>query len=208
MQNILTQRDQKILDYLRKYFDENNFPPSVREICHAVGINSTATVFTRLNKLEELGFIKKADGKKRAMEILNSDRLGRIMPKKAQKNIPLIGKIAAGTPISAIENIEDTYTLPAELFSSGELFMLKVQGNSMINAGIFDGDKIIVRKQETADNGEIVAAMIDGEATVKRFYLEKSQVRLQPENDALSPIIAPAGDVSILGVVVGLIRRI
>jgi len=192
-------KSAQILNYLQDFFDENGYPPSVREICKAVGAKSTATVFNYLNDLQDKGYIRKADNKKRALEILSSS-------KKPTKNIPLVGKITAGEPIEAQENIEDVYALPAELFSSGELFMLRVQGESMILAGIYDGDKIIVRKQESADNGQIVAAMIDGEATVKRFYKESKHIRLQPENDTMSPIITKNAE--ILGVVVGLIRKI
>ncbi|MDR3318143.1 MAG: transcriptional repressor LexA [Clostridiales bacterium] len=203
MKEGLSPKESKILNYLTDFLEENHYPPSVREICKAVGINSTATVYSYLNKLQSKGYIKKTDNKKRAMEVL---REYSSFPKKREKSIPLVGKITAGEPILAVENIEDVYTLPSELFSSGELFMLNVQGESMINAGIFNGDKIIVRKQSTAENSEIVAAMIDGNATVKRFYKEANHIRLQPENDAMTPIIVDEAE--ILGVIVGLIRKL
>lgn len=197
----LDEKDEKVLEYLKKYSTKYGYPPTVREICKALNITSTATAYYSLNRLQYLGYIKKVDNHKRAIEILNeySD-----FPKKELIDVPLVGKITAGVPITAVENVEDVFSIPADLFSDGELFFLTVSGDSMINAGIFDGDKIVIRKQETANNGQIVAAMIDGEATVKRLYLEKGHIRLQPENDAYEPIIVD--NAQILGIVVGLIR--
>ncbi|HEY8389440.1 MAG TPA: transcriptional repressor LexA [Clostridia bacterium] len=198
----LDPKDEKVLDFLKRYSTKYGYPPTVREICKALNITSTATAYYSLNRLQYYGYIKKVDNHKRAIEILNefSD-----FPKKETVDIPLVGKITAGTPITAVENVEDVFPLPNDLFSDGELFLLTVSGDSMINAGILDGDKIVVRKQSVVNNGEIVAAMIDGEATVKRFYMEQNHIRLQPENDKYDPIIVE--DVEILGLVVGLIRR-
>lgn len=198
----LDPKDEKVLDFLKRYSTKYGYPPTVREICKALNITSTATAYYSLNRLQYYGYIKKVDNHKRAIEILNefSD-----FPKKETVDIPLVGKITAGTPITAVENVEDVFPLPNDLFSDGELFLLTVSGDSMINAGILDGDKIVVRKQSVVNNGEIVAAMIDGEATVKRFYMDQNHIRLQPENDKYDPIIVE--DVEILGLVVGLIRR-
>lgn len=198
----LDSKDELVLDYLKKYSTKYGYPPTVREICKALKITSTATAYYSLNRLQFYGYIKKVDNHKRAIEILNeySD-----FPKKELLDIPLVGKITAGVPITAVENIDDVFPLPNDLFCNGELFLLTVSGDSMINAGILNGDKIVVRKQSTANNGEIVAALIDGEATVKRFYMDHRNIRLQPENDKYQPIIVEEAE--ILGLVVGLIRN-
>ncbi|MCL2751807.1 MAG: transcriptional repressor LexA [Firmicutes bacterium] len=198
----LNDKDYKILDFIKSFIDENRYPPSVREICAQLKIKSTATVYFSIHRLEDAGLIRQSPLKKRSIEVL-SPYPG--ISKKSMVEIPLVGNIAAGQPITAIENIEDIYNLPNDLFGLGDLFMLNVSGDSMINAGIFDGDKIIVRKQENAENGEIIAAMINGEATVKRFYKENHSYRLQPENDAMQPIITE--QVDIAGKIVGLIRK-
>lgn len=200
----LEPKEARILSYLKKYIAKNSYPPTVREICKALNITSTATVYYSLNRLQYYGYIRKSDNHKRAIEILSefSD-----FPKKDLIEIPLVGKITAGEPITAVENIEDVYPLPEDLFGEGELFLLNVSGDSMIQAGIHSGDKIVIRKQATADNGEIAAVMVDGKATVKRFYREKGHIRLQPENDALQPIIVEGGEVEILGIAAGLIRK-
>jgi repressor LexA len=198
----LDPKDEKVLAYLKRYSTKYGYPPTVREICKALNITSTATAYYSLNRLQLYGYIKKADNHKRAIEIINeySD-----FPKKEMQDIPLVGKITAGVPITAVENIEDVFPLPNDMFSDGELFLLTVSGDSMVNAGILNGDKIVVRKQSFVNNGEIVAVMIDGEATVKRFYMESKHIRLQPENDKYDPIIVEEAEV--LGLVVGLIRR-
>lgn len=190
---------QNIKEFIENYVNDNGFPPSVRDICGGLNIKSTATVFKYVDKLNELGLVQKCPQKTRAINVLE----GR-MKKEDFSSVPLVGKIAAGIPITAIENIEDTYSLPTKMFS-GELFMLTVSGTSMIDAGIFDGDNVIIQKTETAENGEIVAALIDDSATVKRFYKEKDQIRLHPENKAFSDIIVK--NCVILGKVVGLIRK-
>lgn len=188
---------EKVLNFVSEFTKKNSYPPSVREMCAGLGISSTATIVYHLKKLEEQGKLSREKSRNRAIEVSGVSMLS---------GIPVVGKVAAGIPITATENVEDTLSFSQNLFGDqDELFILKVQGESMINAGIFDGDKIVVHKQENAENGEIVVAMIDGEATVKRFYKEKNQIRLQPENDFMSPIIVK--DVQILGTVVGLIRN-
>ena len=189
----------KILEFVCGYIEDKGYPPSVREACIFLNIKSTATVHTYLNKLEELGYIKKAENKNRCIEVL-------VNPfKKEDLGTPLVGKVAAGQPITAIENVEDYYKLPKNLFRSDDLFILNVTGTSMINVGIFEGDKLIVHKQPYANNGEKVIALIDDSATVKTYYKENAHYRLQPENDTMEPIIV--NEVTILGVVVGLIRK-
>ncbi|MGI6701571.1 MAG: transcriptional repressor LexA [Christensenellales bacterium] len=201
----MTKRDtmrkmHEILDFIKEYTLNKSYPPSVREICKGMGIKSTATVYYYLNLLEEHNLIKKEGSKNRAIEILSPYKKKRLI------DIPLVGRIAAGEPILATENLEDILTLPSDLFPSKEdLFMLKVKGQSMINAGIFDGDIIVVRKQPSADNGQIAVIMLDGEATVKRFYKENGYFRLHPENDAMNDIIV--NDAEVLGIVIGLIRQ-
>lgn len=188
---------EKVLNFISEFTKKNSYPPSVREMCAGLGISSTATIVYHLKKLEEQGKLSREKSRNRAIEVSGVSMLS---------GIPVVGKVAAGIPITATENVEDTLSFSQNVFGDqDELFILKVQGESMINAGIFDGDKIVVHKQENAENGEIVVAMIDGEATVKRFYKEKNQIRLQPENDFMSPIIVK--DVQILGTVVGLIRN-
>ena len=187
----------KIMDYIRKFSEENGYTPSVREIGKECGIKSTATVYSYLQKLQEKGYLNKASNKKRSVTLAKSSGV----------NIPLIGTVTAGQPIFAYENYEDYYTFPAGEFKGEELFMLRVQGTSMIDAGIMNGDKIIVRRQETAENGEIVVAIVEDSATVKRFYRRNGQIILHPENEALSDMVFEDGQVSILGKVVGLMRN-
>lgn len=186
----------KVMDYIRKFSEENGYTPSVREIGKECGIKSTATVHSYIEKLQTKGYLNKTDNKKRAVTI----------GKGSGTTIPLIGTVTAGQPIFAYENYEDYYTFPTGEFKGEELFMLRVQGTSMIDAGIMDGDKIIVRRQQTAQNGEIVVALIDDGATVKRFYKRDNQIVLHPENETLSDMIFSPEEVSILGKVVGLMR--
>ena len=186
-----------VMDYIRKFSEENGYTPSVREIGKECGIKSTAPVHSYLEKLQTKGFLNKATNKKRAVTIGRSSGV----------NIPLIGTVTAGQPIFAYENYEDYYTFPVGEFRGEELFMLRVQGTSMIDAGIMDGDKIIVRKQATAENGEIVVAIVDDSATVKRFYRKNGQIILHPENEALSDMVFEGDQVAILGKVVGLMRN-
>jgi len=187
----------RVMDYIRKFSEENGYTPSVREIGKECGIKSTATVHSYLEKLQTKGYLSKATNKKRSVSLAKSSGV----------NIPLIGTVTAGQPIFAYENYEDYYTFPAGEFRGDDLFMLRVEGTSMIDAGIMNGDKIIVRRQQTAENGEIVVALVEDSATVKRFFRRDGQIVLHPENEALSDMIFEDGQVSILGKVVGLIRN-
>lgn len=190
-----------VLDFIRNYYDENGYSPSVREICAAMAIKSTATCQYYLDKLEERGEISRGGLKKRAITLCGNN-----LRRASYASVPLIGTVTAGTPIFAYENLEEYCPLPTEFGEEDELFMLRVKGDSMINAGIFNGDKVIVRKQNSAENGNIVVAMTeDGDATVKRFYKKGEKYVLHPENDALSDIILD--NVAILGLVEGLIRK-
>ena len=188
---------ERVYRFVEHYIAENGFPPSVREICEQVGIKSTATAYSYLNRLKDMGRIDKTDSMKRALSLTD---------KTALKRIPLVGTVTAGTPILAVENLEGYYPLLPDFPGSDEdYFMLRVFGDSMIEAGIYDGDKIIVKRQNTADNGEIVVALIEDSATVKRFFKRENKIILHPENSALSDIIL--SDVVILGIVEGLIRK-
>lgn len=192
------ENQRRILEFIRREIEEKGYPPSVREICAAVGLKSTSTVHAHLNQLEKQGYIRRDPTKPRAVELLdNSVARGR--------SVPLVGKVTAGQPILAIENIEDYLPLPTGMLGSDGLFCLRVQGESMIDIGILDGDVIVVRQQETAENGEVVVAMIEDEATVKRIFYEDHRVRLQPENQYMEPIYAPTAQV--LGKVVALWRQ-
>ena len=189
----------KVMDYIRKFSEENGYTPSEREIGKECGIKSTATVHSYIEKLQMKGYLNKTENKKRAVTI----------GKGTGVTIPLIGTVTAGQPIFAYENYEDYYTFPVNEFKCDDLFMLRVQGTSMINAGIMDGDKIIVRRQQTAQDNEIVVALVNDEesATVKRLYRKNGKIILHPENDALSDMIFEDNEVSILGKVVGLMRN-
>ncbi|MCR4442372.1 MAG: transcriptional repressor LexA [Peptococcaceae bacterium] len=197
----LSSRQIAILEFIKKEIKTKGYPPAVREIGEAVGLNSSSTVHNHLNQLESKGYIKRDPTKPRAIEIL--DRHFR--PNKDVVEVPLVGRVTAGAPILAVENIEETFPLPSEFVDSSETFMLRVQGDSMVNAGILDGDLVIIRKQDTARNGDIVVALLDDEATVKRFFKEDRYIRLQPENENYEPIITQ--DLRILGKVVGLMRK-
>ena len=202
----LSSSQIKILNYLKYQLQNKGYPPSVREICHAVELKSTSTVHAHLAKLEEKGYIRKDPTKPRAIEILHSEHNHDFKLQKEIINVPIIGKVTAGEPILAVENIEDTFPLPVDFVDSKnhEIFILRIKGDSMIDAGIFDGDFIVVSQQSTANNGDIVVALMDDEATVKKFYREKDHIRLQPENPTYEPIITK--EVAILGKVIGLIR--
>jgi repressor LexA len=199
----LTKRQREILGYVMDSMQERGYPPSVREIGAALGLTSSSTVHSHLAALEKKGFIHRDPSKPRAIEILKD---GASQPPKRVVNVPVLGRIAAGQPIFAEENIEDVFPLPRDFVREDAAFILRVRGDSMIEAGIHDGDYLVIRQQATANNGEIVAAMLGDEATVKRFYRERDHIRLQPENSAMSPIIAR--DVTVLGKVVALIRRL
>ncbi|MFC5558760.1 transcriptional repressor LexA [Ureibacillus thermophilus] len=201
----LSKRQKDILEFIKKEVREKGYPPSVREIGEAVGLASSSTVHGHLTRLEQKGYIRRDPTKPRAIEILD----GEDEPQKQPVvHVPLVGKVTAGNPITAIENIEEYFPLPATYGTSDDqLFMLEVMGDSMIEAGILDGDYVIVKQTATANNGDIVVAMTDeNEATVKRFYKEKGYFRLQPENPSMDPIIVD--NVTILGIVVGLYRKL
>ena len=208
----LNKREKAILKFIEKQVDAKGYPPSVREIGKAVGLNSTATVHGYLAKLVEKGYIKKEDQKGRTLRLLKG--ADNTEKKKEDKSfysgremveVPVIGKITAGEPILAVENITDTFPIPIDFVGNSESFMLTVRGESMIEAGILNGDYILVKKQNVANNGEIVVALIGDEATVKTFYKEKDHIRLQPENSTMDPIIVP--NCEILGKVAGVFRK-
>lgn len=203
----ISKRQQDILEFIKQQVSEKGYPPSVREIGEAVGLASSSTVHGHLARLEKKGYIRRDPTKPRAIEILTSEDAN-IIPKGETVNVPIIGKVTAGIPITAVENIEDYLPLPERLIPfDGNVFILVIEGESMIEAGIYDGDLVIVRQQQTAINGDIVVAMTeDDEATVKRFFKEKDYIRLQPENSSMDPIILH--NVSILGKVIGLYRTI
>jgi repressor LexA len=207
-QSDLTKRQQEILDYIRQEVHRRGFPPSVREIGEAVGLSSSSTVHSHLAAIEAKGFIKRDPSKPRALEVLDFRDNERGVDYGQVYAVPLVGTVAAGVPILAAENIEQTISLPPEI-GAEDTFILRVKGDSMIEAGILDGDFVVVRQQKTAVNGDIVVAMIEEEATVKRFFQEPNgSVRLQPENASLDPIIVTGGDFSIVGKVVALFRRV
>lgn len=211
--NELGKREKAILKYIEKQIAINCYPPSVREIGKAVGLKSTATVHGYLAKLEEKGYIKKESQKGRTLKLLkgglgenkNQTQMKEFYSGKEMVEVPVIGKITAGAPILAVENITDTFPIPIDFVGNSESFMLTVRGESMIEAGILDGDYILVKRQENANNGEIIVALIEDEATVKTFYKEKDHIRLQPENSTMDPIIVP--DCKILGKVAGVFRK-
>ena len=210
--NSLNKRERAILDYIEKQARVNGYPPSVREIGKAVGLKSTATVHGYLAKLEQKGYIKKESQKGRTLKLLKgssgksiTDSKKDFYTGKEMVDVPVIGKITAGAPILAVENVTDTFPIPIDFVGNAESFMLTVRGESMIEAGILDGDYILVKRQNTANNGEIVVALIEDEATVKTFYKEKDHIRLQPENSSMDPIIVP--DCKILGKVSGVFRK-
>ena len=189
----------RVMDYIRKFSEDYGYTPSVREIAQECGIKSTATVHSYIEKLQNRGYLNKTENKKRAVTIGKSSGI----------TIPLLGTVTAGQPIFAYENYEDYYTFPIGEFRGDDLFMLNVSGTSMIDAGIMNGDKIIVRRQQTATNGDIVVALVNDEdsATVKRFFARDGKIILHPENQALDDLIYDAGQISILGKVIGLVRN-
>lgn len=208
----LNKREKAILKYIEKQIKANSYPPSVREIGKAVGLSSTATVHGYLAKLEEKGYIKKESQKGRTLRLLKGiikeekkEEPKQVYTSREMVDVPVIGKITAGAPILAVENVTDTFPIPIDFVGNSESFMLTVSGESMIEAGILDGDYILVKKQNTANNGEIVVALIEDEATVKTFYKENGHIRLQPENSTMEPIIVP--NCEILGKVAGVFRK-
>ncbi len=202
-QDKLTGKQEQILEFIKDEILKKGYPPSVREICEAVHLKSTSSVHSHLATLEERGYIRRDPTKPRAIEILDDSFT--LNMNREMVNVPVIGSIAAGQPLLAEQNIEEYFPIPVELLPNAQTFMLKVKGDSMVNAGIFDGDQIIVEQAQTAENGDIVVALLEDSATVKRFYKENGRYRLQPENDAMEPIIAD--QVDIQGRVIGLFRR-
>ena len=208
----LNKREKDILKFIEKQIMSEGYPPSVREIGKAVGLSSTATVHGYLNKLEEKGYINRKDKKGRTLKLLKggSGEVKETSSKnfylqKEMVEVPIVGRITAGEPILAVENVVDTFPIPIDFVGNSESFMLTVRGESMIEAGILDGDYILVKRQNMANNGEIVVALIGDEATVKTFYKEKDHIRLQPENSTMDPIIVP--NCEILGKVAGVFRK-
>ncbi|MEG0566344.1 MAG: transcriptional repressor LexA [Hungatella sp.] len=200
-QGRITLKQQEILEYIKETILKKGYPPAVREICEAVHLRSTSSVHSHLETLEKNGYIRRDPTKPRTIEIMD-DCFN--LTRREVVNVPLIGTVAAGQPILAEENIENYFPIPVEMLPNAPVFMLRVRGESMINAGIFDGDQIIVAEQNTARNGDIVVALIEDSATVKRFFKEDGHYRLQPENDALEPIIVD--ELQILGKFIGLVR--
>lgn len=197
----MSPKQKEILEYIKSQIMERGFPPAVRDICEAVHLKSTSSVHSHLETLEKNGYIKRDPTKPRAIEILD-DSFNFL--RREMVNVPVIGQVAAGEPILAQQNIEDYFPIPVEYMPNKQTFMLSVKGESMINAGILDGDMVLVEQRDTADNGEMVVALIEDGATVKTFYKEEGIVRLQPENDTMDPIIVE--DVQILGKVIGVFR--
>ena len=197
----ISPKQTEILEYIKSEIINRGFPPAVREICEAVNLKSTSSVHSHLETLERNGYIRRDPTKPRAIEIVD-DNFN--LTRRELVNVPVVGRVAAGEPILAVENVENYFPIPAEFMPNSQTFMLNVKGESMINAGILDGDKILVQQQSTAENGDIVVALIDDSATVKTFYKEKAAIRLQPENDSMDPIIVT--DVKILGKVIGVFR--
>ena len=200
-QGKITPKQQEILDYIKSQILERGFPPAVRDICEAVHLKSTSSVHSHLETLQKNGYIKRDPTKPRAIEILDESFN---FNRREMVNVPIIGRVAAGEPLLAQQNIENYFPIPAEMMPNKQTFLLQVQGESMINAGILNGDYILVQQQQTADNGDKVVALIDDGATVKTFYREEGIIRLQPENDFMDPIIVK--DCTILGKVIGVFR--
>lgn len=200
----ISQKQSEILEYMKNEILNRGFPPSVREICEAVNLKSTSSVHSHLETLEKNGYIRRDPTKPRAIEIVD-DNFNLV--RRETVNVPIVGKVAAGQPLLAVENIEGYFPIPSEFMPNNKTFMLVVEGDSMINAGIFNGDYVIVEQQNTAENGQKVVALVDDSATVKTFYKEKDHIRLQPENDSMAPILVGADQFfQILGKVIGVFR--
>ena len=197
----ISTKQKEILEFIKSKIINKGYPPSVREICEAVKLKSTSSVHSHLETLEKNGYIRRDPSKPRAIEIIDDEFN---LTRRELVNVPIVGTITAGQPILAVENVDSYFPIPSEFMPNSETFMLRVKGESMINAGIFDQDKILIQKQSHAKNGDYVVALIDEEVTVKTFYKENGYIRLQPENDAMEPIIVE--DLQILGIVIGLFR--
>lgn len=208
-----TDKQQQILNYIQAYSSENGYPPTVREICRGVGLNSPSTVHGYLNRLEKRGLLIRSQGSSRGLRLCDVDEKPDLSvptapypTEREYLEVPVIGRVSAGLPILAEENLERTFPLPMDFAAKNDIFMLHVRGESMINAGILDGDYVIVERREVAHNGEIIVALVDDSATVKTFYKENGHFRLQPENDFMEPIIVDS--VSVLGKVIGVYRML
>lgn len=200
----ISKKQSEILEYIKNEILNRGFPPSVREICEAVNLKSTSSVHSHLETLEKNGYIRRDPTKPRAIEIVD-DNFNLV--RRETVNVPIIGKVAAGQPLLAVENVEGYFPIPSEYMPNNKTFMLVVQGDSMVNVGIFNGDYVVVEQQPTAENGQKVVALIDDSATVKTFYKEDGHIRLQPENDSMEPIIVePDQPFQILGKVIGVFR--
>ena len=206
MKDLLTKKQKLVLDFIKRYYAEHNYPPSIREICDGVGLNSTATVFVHLKNLESKNYLKTTNNKFRSIELLVDNEY--IEKNEDIVKVPLLGKITAGNPILAIEQPDEYFDVPTALIpKNGECFVLHVSGTSMINKGIYDNDYVIIKRQVSANNGDIVVAMTeDNEVTLKTFYKEKDHIRLQPENETMAPLIFD--NITILGKAIGLYRSI
>lgn len=197
----ITAKQSEILEYIKNQILNKGYPPSVRDICEAVNLKSTSSVHAHLESLEKNGYIRRDPTKPRAIEIID-DNFNLV--RREVVNVPIVGEVAAGSPLLAVENITNYFPIPSEMMPNEDTFILIVKGDSMVNMGIYSGDQIIVKKQSTAKNGEVIVALVDDSATVKRFYKEDGHYRLQPENDFMEPIIVD--EVQILGKVIGLMR--
>ena len=200
-QGKISPKQQEILEYIKSQILERGFPPAVRDICEAVHLKSTSSVHSHLETLEKNGYIRRDPTKPRAIEILDESFN---FTRREMVNVPMVGRVAAGEPLLAEQNVENYFPIPMEFMPNNQTFMLRVKGDSMINIGIFDGDLVLVEQRQTARNGEVIVALVDDGATVKRFFKEEGVFRLQPENDALDPIIVK--EVQILGKVIGVFR--
>lgn len=202
MSNKITSKQQDVLNFITDFIEHNSYPPSVREICKGIDVKSTSTVHGYLQRLEKKGLIKRDSLKTRSIVIEHSEN--EQVKSSEFVNVPIVGRVAAGEPILAVENIEDTFPIPSQYLKSGKYFLLNIDGESMINAGILDGDYVLVRQQNDADSGEIIVALLDDSATVKTFYKEQDFIRLQPENDTMDAIYTK--ELDILGIVKGVFR--
>ena len=200
-QGKISPKQQEILEYIKSQLLERGFPPAVRDICEAVHLKSTSSVHSHLETLEKNGYIRRDPTKPRAIEILDESFN---FTRREMVNVPMVGRVAAGEPLLAEQNVENYFPIPMEFMPNNQTFMLRVKGDSMINVGIFDGDLVLVEQRQTARNGEVIVALVEDGATVKRFFKEEGVFRLQPENDALDPIIVK--EVQILGKVIGVFR--
>lgn len=205
----LTDRQRQILEFIERTVGDRGYPPSVREICTAVGLTSPSTVHTHLSSLQKMGYLRRDATKPRAIEVRFDRGSGVTADRSPVRHVPLVGDVAAGTGVLAQENVEELMPLPAQFTGEGELFMLRVRGDSMIDAGVFDGDFVVVRSQATADTGDmIVAGIDDDEATVKTFEARGGMITLRPANERYEPIVRPADEVTIFGRVVTVLRKV